>query len=86
MSAWPWPPIRVGETEWLIMRNSPTHPKAVVRLLPATAEAAERYRAVTWAPRSEQRLLIGYFATLGAADEAVLEDSPRAIAIAPDRR
>jgi hypothetical protein len=86
MSAWPWPPIQIGEAEWVVMRNSPSQPKALVRLVPATEERPAHYRAVTWAPSSQQRLLIGYFPTLEAADEAVLEDSPGRIVVVPAQR
>ena len=86
MTAWPWPPIQVSETEWVVMRNSPTHPKGLVRFLPATAAQPAVYRAVTWAARSEDRQLIGYFRTLELADAAVLEDAPGLIPAGPDRR
>jgi len=86
LSAWPWPPIRVSEVEWVIMRNSPSHPKALVRFFPASPERPAFYRAVTWAPASDQRELIGYFPTLELADEAVLEDPPGRISLAPERR
>jgi len=85
MTAWPWPPIQVSEVEWVIMRNSPSHPKGLVRFLPATGAQPAAYRAVTWAPRSENRQLIGYFPTLELADAAVLEDAPTRIPVAPER-
>ena len=86
LTAWPWPPIQVAENEWAIMRNSPSQPKAVVRFFDATPARPAYYRAVTWAPGSEGRELIGYFLTLELADEAVLEDSPGRISTEPDRR
>lgn len=85
MSAWPWPPIQIGEVEWVVMRSSPSHPKAVVRYFPATTEAPAFYRAVTWSPTPGNRELIGYFTSLELADEAVLEDSPGRIRTVPDR-
>lgn len=86
LSAWPWPPIQIGDSEWIIMRNSPSLPKAVVRLVAETPESPRYYRAVTWAPASDNRALIGYFPTLEAADEAVLEDSPgRIVTTTPHR-
>ena len=86
MTAWPWPPIQVSEVEWVVMRNSPSRPKGLVRFLPATAAQPAAYRAVTWAPRSENRELIGYFPTLELADASVLEDAPARMAVAPERR
>ena len=85
MTAWPWPPIQVSEVEWVIMRNNPSQPKALVRLLPARGAQPAAYRAVTWAARSENRQLIGYFPTIELADAAVLEDAPTRIAVAPER-
>lgn len=86
VSAWPWPPIQVGEVEWVIMRNSPSRPKALVRLLPARGEHPALYRAVTWSPHSRDRRLIGYYPTLALADEAVLEDPPGRIISTLERR
>lgn len=86
LTAWPWPPIQVAEGEWVVMRNSPSLPKAVIRLLPATDARASVYRVVTWAPLSGDRKLIGYYPTLDAADEAVLEDAPAHMSNEPDRR
>lgn len=41
---------------------------AVIRMLRVGGEVG--YRAVTWAPRSEDRVLIGYYRTLRAAAAA----------------
>ena len=63
-----WHPIlalderRPGEW-WL--KNQYGTPYAIVRLLRVGGE--QGYRAVTWAERSEDRVLIGYFRTLKAA-------------------
>jgi len=86
VTAWPWPPIQIGVDEWVVMRNSPSLPKAVVRFFEATERSPAFYRAATWAPRSEERELIGYYPTLELADSAILEDSPGRIAVVPDRR
>ena len=86
LTAWPWPPIQIGAEEWIVMRNSPSRPKGVVRFFAATDRSPAFYRAVTWAPRSEDRALIGYYPTLELADSAILEDSPGRIAVIPDRR
>jgi hypothetical protein len=85
LSAWPWSPIQISDAEWVVMRNSPTQPKGVVRRFEATSEHPVFYRAVTWAPTSEGRRLIGYFPTLEKADEAVLEDPYRDIVDGPDK-
>ncbi len=63
-----WHPIlsaaeqRPGEW-WLVTQYG--DPYAIVRLLRVGGE--QGYRAVTWAERSEDRTLIGYFRTLRAA-------------------
>ena len=85
MSAWPWSPIQISDTEWVIMRNSPTKPKALVRRFDADATHPTFFRAVTWAPTSAERKLIGYFPTLETADAAVLEDPYRDIRDGPDK-
>ncbi len=76
-------PIRISRVEWVCMRNDPVLPKAVIRLVTVRPRRGdeegppcERYRVVTWAPDSHDRLLIGYFATLGEANAAVRYDIP----------
>jgi hypothetical protein len=56
-----------------------------VRRFDADSQHPTFYRAVSWAPTSEGRQLIGYFPTLQAADEAVLEDPYRDIRDGPDK-
>lgn len=68
----PWPPIRVGEGEWVLMRESKSEPRAVVRVVQMGPRNETFYRVVTWAPTSEARTLVGYYATLAEADRAVL--------------
>jgi hypothetical protein len=85
MAAWPWPPIRISDTEWVVMRNSASHPKAVIRRLDAEAGYPPFFRAVSWAPASADRQLIGYFPTLETADLAILEDAPQLITHGPDK-
>jgi len=68
----PWPPIRIGELEWVLMRESKSEPAAVVRLVRMGPRNETFYRVVTWAPASEGRTLVGYYATLAEADRAVL--------------
>lgn len=65
----PWPMIKISDCEWVILRDSPHHPVALVRELPERTE--NRYRVVRWAPLSADRRLFGYFSTLSQADMAV---------------
>ncbi|WP_150308201.1 hypothetical protein [Planctomonas psychrotolerans] len=67
----PWPPIRIGESEWIIMRDSSREPVAVIRHLQLGPRRQWFYRVVTWAATSERRELIGYYPTLEEADRSV---------------
>lgn len=77
-----WPvrpkPIRVDPTTWLVVRNDPVLPKAIIRRLivtdTTTGGQVERYRVVTWTLDGSGRELIGYYGTLAAADNAVRWD------------
>ena len=68
----PWPPIMVGESEWIIMRDAKNQPAAVVRTVKLGPRNETFFRVVTWAPTSEGRHLVGYFETLAIADQSVL--------------
>jgi hypothetical protein len=68
----PWPPIRIGESEWIVMRDSAREPVAVIRVVTMGPRNQSFYRVVTWAPNSEGRRLVGYYRTLEEADRAVL--------------
>lgn len=68
----PWPPIRVGESEWIVMRDSVREPVAVIRVVTMGPRKESFYRVVTWAPTSDARSLVGYYRTLEEADRAVL--------------
>lgn len=77
-------PIRISRLEWVCMRNDPVLPKAIIRLVTVRQRVGdrlgppvERYRVVTWAPDSADRLLIGYYRTLGEANAAVRFDIPQ---------
>lgn len=75
----PFPkPIRYDRDTWVCVRNDAVLPKAIIRRVTLTNQAtgatAERYRVVTWALESSERQLIGYYESLGAANEAVLFD------------
>lgn len=76
-------PIRISRVEWVCMRNDPVLPKAVIRLVTVRERRGtdegppcERYRVVTWAPDSADRLLVGYFDSLAEANAVVLFDIP----------
>jgi len=64
------PPIRIGEAEWIVMREATDRPAGVVKYF-APSGAPAYFRCVTWAPRSEDRRLIGRFTTLAEAEQAV---------------
>jgi len=68
----PWPPIRTGDGEWMIMRDSNREPVAVVRALHLGPRDELFYRVVTWAPTSAGRKLIGYFGSVEDADRSIL--------------
>ncbi len=73
-TAWqpPWPPVRIGVAEWIIMRDSRTEPAGVIKVVQLGPRNESFYRVVTWAPTSEGRTLVGYFATLQEADRSIL--------------
>jgi hypothetical protein len=72
----PWPPICTAENEWIIMRNSQREPVGVIRALRMGPRSELFYRVVTWAQKSEDRTLIGYFSTLDEADRSILFVNP----------
>jgi hypothetical protein len=72
----PWPPICIGESEWIIMRNSQREPAGVIRALGMGPRNELFYRVVTWAPTSEGRTLVGYYPTLDEADRSILFVNP----------
>jgi hypothetical protein len=74
----PWPAIRIGEAEWVVMREAKDEPRAVIRAVTLGPLSEVYFRVVTWAPTSEGRTLIGYFESLEMADRAVLFAPPRA--------
>ena len=68
----PWPPIRVAGAEWIVMRDAKNEPAAVIRAVRIGPRNELFYRVVSWAPTSDGRTLVGYYATLQLADRAVL--------------
>ncbi|WP_108248682.1 hypothetical protein [Planctomonas deserti] len=67
----PWPPIRIGAGEWILMRDSRREPAAIVRHLQLGARREWYFRVVTWAETSAGRELVGYYRTLEEADQSV---------------
>lgn len=72
----PWPPIRISDCEWIIMRSSDHLPAAVIRSMKMGPRQERFYRVVTWAETSEKRTLVGYYESFEEADRAVLFDNP----------
>ena len=70
----PWPPIIISEVEWIIMRDSKHQPAAIIRTVTMGPRNERFFRVVTWAPKSEDRQLVGYFETLAIADRSVKFD------------
>ena len=71
-----WHPIRIAEpVEWEMRNGWPPDPIGVIRRL--TFQRGNQtdvfYRAVTWAPTSDERELIGYFPTPQMAAAAAWE-------------
>lgn len=66
----PWHPARIAEpVEWELRNGWPVDPIIVVRRLefPRGNHNDVYYRAVTWAARSEDRELVGYYPTFELA-------------------
>ena len=68
----PWPPVRIAESEWVILRDSRTEPAGVIKVVALGPRGESFYRVVTWSPTSEGRTLVGYFSTLHEADRSIL--------------
>ncbi len=78
--------IQISDCEWIIMRDDPRNPAAIVRRL--TFDGETFYRIVRWAPTSEGRKLFGYVRTLEIADMCVTfvnEPEKTAGQLSPDR-
>lgn len=68
-------PVRIGQDEWVLIRENPRFPAAVVRRLHAGTEL-EHYRVVSFDLDPARRMLIGRYRSLDAADAAVLFPRP----------
>lgn len=67
--------ITVDQDTWLIMREFPQHPKAVIHRVVDTA-GEERFLVLTWLPDPAKRRMVGIFPSLSEADRAVPWPSP----------
>ncbi|MFP7833150.1 hypothetical protein [Marisediminicola sp. LYQ134] len=67
----PWPPLQISECEWVIIRDSQRQPAAIIRRFEFGEHREVWWRIGRWAPRSEDRELIGWVRTLELADMAV---------------
>ena len=65
----PWPLIQISSNEWIIIRDQPGRPAALVRYLENKPDTP--YRVVRWAPDPTDRRLFEYFRSLEMADMAV---------------
>ena len=73
----PWPLIQISTYEWVVIRDHPSRPVALIRHL--ADKPQDRYRVVRWAPDPIDRRLFEYFPSLEMADMAVtfMEKEPR---------
>ncbi|GAA0989960.1 hypothetical protein [Subtercola frigoramans] len=69
-------PIRINEHEWVIIRNNPRFPTALIRHIDAGGPN-EHYRVVTFDLNPGLRELLGRYRTLQAANDSVLFDVPQ---------
>lgn len=67
----PWPPVRISDCEWVIVRDDRRNPAAVVRRFEFGPDRETWFRIVTWAQASADRRLIGWCRTLEAADRHI---------------
>ncbi|GGF11431.1 hypothetical protein GCM10011399_01600 [Subtercola lobariae] len=68
-------PIRIGWHEWVIVRNNPRYPKALIRRIDP-GEPTEHFRVVSFDHDPTRRKLLGRYRTLEAANDSVLYDTP----------
>lgn len=68
-------PIRISTDEWVIVRNNPRYPKALIRRIDPRLPT-EHYRVVTFELDPSKRMLLGRYRTLEAANDSVLYDTP----------
>jgi hypothetical protein len=76
-------PIRYNTDTWLVMRNDPVLPAAVIIRL-RNPDGSEFFVAVRWDLYPEKRRLVGRFGSLREADASVLFQVPRPVVGAPE--
>lgn len=62
--------IQADSNTWLVLREFPQHPKAVIHLMTDTT-GDDRYILMTWHPESSQRRMVGIHPSLRQAEAAV---------------
>lgn len=66
------PPIRVGESTWVLMRDHPSEPAARVTIVRGLGYRRETFYLVhRWSIDPAGRELLGFYPTLADADAAV---------------
>lgn len=76
-------PIQIDTDTWIIMREHPTHPKAVVHRVTDTGGEA-RFLLMVWHAVPAKRRMHGIYGSLEEADRAVLWDNSEALKRARD--
>ena len=71
-------PIQYDTDTWLIMRDHPTRPKAVIRRVTDRTQV-EKYLLMTWDPDPAKWRLHNLYETLEQADKVVLWDNSAAV-------
>ncbi|UOQ59674.1 hypothetical protein MUN76_11525 [Leucobacter rhizosphaerae] len=62
--------IQADTHTWLVLREFPQHPKAIIHLMTDTA-GNDRYILMTWHPEQAQRRMVGIHTSLSQAEAAV---------------
>lgn len=62
--------IQADSHTWLVLREFPQHPKAVIHLMTDTT-GDDRYILMTWHPEASQRRMVGIHPSLQQAEAAV---------------
>ncbi|MCU1437994.1 MAG: hypothetical protein JWP66_1081 [Naasia sp.] len=70
-------PVRIGRDEWVLVRENPRVPAAIVRLIDRGGPR-EHYRVVSFDVDPSRRRLLGRYTSLEAADRSVRYPPPAA--------
>lgn len=62
--------IYVDQDTWLIMREFPAHPKAIIRRITDTS-GDERFLVMVWHPDPAKQRLVGIYEDIEVADKSV---------------